>query len=81
MDIDALIKLAEAYASHAGLKLTTVSTYACNDGKWLDGLKSGRAGCTFRKAHSVTQWFSDHWPTDLAWPEDVPRPSKTRRAA
>ena len=22
----------------------------------------------------VAQWFSDHWPADLAWPSDIPRP-------
>jgi len=20
------------------------------------------------------QWFSAHWPAELAWPEDIPRP-------
>ena len=22
----------------------------------------------------IIQWFSDHWPADLAWPHDIPRP-------
>ncbi len=75
-----LTRLAEAYALHRGLKISTVSTYAATDGKWIDGLKSG-ASCTLRKAAAVTQWFSDHWPADLEWPRDIPRPPKAKKEA
>ena len=30
---------------------------------------------TSRRAARITQWFSDHWPEDLAWPVDIPRPA------
>ena len=23
------------------------------------------------------QWFSDHWPADAPWPQDIPRPAPT----
>lgn len=80
MDKRDIVKLGETYAAHHGLELSTISTYAANDGKWLAGLK-GPAGCTLRKAAFVIQWFSDHWPDDLAWPNDIPRPAKTKEAA
>ena len=32
------------------------------------------AGCTIATYNRVIQWFSDHWPVDLAWPSDIPRP-------
>ena len=80
MHKDAIIKLAETFAQHHGLKLSTVSTYAANDGKWVDGLR-GEASCTLRKAAAVTQWFSDRWPPDLEWPRDIPRPPKSKPEA
>lgn len=80
MNTDAIVRLAEAYAQHRGLKLSTVSTYAGNDGKWIDGLKAG-ASCTLRKAAAVTQWFADRWPSDLEWPRDIPRPAKSKKEA
>lgn len=76
MDKMQLVRLGEAYASHRGLTLSTVSTYAAADGKWLGNLK-GNSSCTFRKAAAVMQWFSDNWPSDLEWPRDVPRPPHT----
>lgn len=78
MDKHSLLKLSEAYAKHVGLELSTVSTYAARDGKWLAGLK-GSASCTIRKANVVIQWFSDRWPADLEWPADVPRPKPTKK--
>lgn len=80
MTTDDIIRLAEAYTGHTGLKLSTVSTYAGNDGKWIDGLRAG-ASCTLRKAATVSQWFSDRWPSDLEWPRDIPRPPKSKREA
>ncbi|MEH7830348.1 hypothetical protein [Gemmobacter denitrificans] len=80
MDKGQLIMLGQSFAAHAGLELSTVSTYAANDGKWLNRLQGG-ASCTLRKAAVVVQWFSDHWPTDLEWPADIPRPPQSREAA
>lgn len=80
MDKRHLVKLGEAYAAHVGLTLSTVSTYAANDGKWLEGLKGGNS-CTLRKAAAVIRWFADHWPADLAWPEAIPRPPKSKKEA
>jgi hypothetical protein len=78
MQTDQLIKLAENYAAHQGLKLSTVSTYAANDGKFLKEL-SDQASCTVRRFNLVLHWFSENWPEDLPWPKDIerPQPDKT----
>ena len=81
MDTKALVNLAEVYGAHRGLKLSTVSTYAAEDGKFFGGLKAGTAGCTLRRAANVVCWFSDNWPVDLEWPADIARPPQTKRAA
>lgn len=80
MDTKTLVNLAEDYAGHNGLKLSTVSTYAANDGKFFGRLKDG-AGCTLRKASALLAWFSDHWPEDLEWPRHIPRPPRGTRSA
>lgn len=73
MSTKSLIKLAETWASHNALMLSTVSTYAANDGKFFGKLKLG-SGCTLKTAARISQWFSDNWPEDLEWPEGIQRP-------
>ena len=77
MNTSKLVDIAITYAKHRSLTLSTVSTYAANDGKFFVRLSEG-AGCTLRKAAMLLQWFSDNWPEDLEWPSDVPRPSPTK---
>lgn len=72
-----LLKLASAFALHRELSLSTVSTYAANDGKFFRRLSSG-SGCTVRRAAALLKWFDRHWPEDLEWPSDIPRPSRTK---
>ncbi|MEZ5752840.1 MAG: hypothetical protein R3D60_13045 [Paracoccaceae bacterium] len=80
MKTETLLVLAEAYAQHRDLELSTVSTYAAVDGKFFPGLKRG-ASCTLRRAAKVLAWFDQNWPADLDWPKDIDRPSAKRRAA
>lgn len=80
MTKEMLIALAEAYAEHNRLTLSTVSTYAADDGKYFRNLREG-AGLTLRKAERLLHWFSDNWPSDLDWPADIPRPRKPMEAA
>jgi hypothetical protein len=75
-----LITLAETYSQHRGLTLATIATYAASDGKFFNGLGVSRS-CTVRKAERVVAWFSDHWPADLEWPADIPRPPRKSEAA
>lgn len=83
MNTGMLIELAETYAEHRGLALSSVSTYAAGDGKFFNELKRG-AGCTLKRANRLLTWFDQNWAEDLAWPRDIPRPAKpakTGRAA
>lgn len=80
MSPEAILQVANAYATHTGRKLSTVGVYLVNDGKFLDRLAKGHS-CTLRTADRVMSWFSDNWPADLAWPRDIPRPPKTKREA
>lgn len=75
MNKQMLVELAEAYAAHRGLKLSTVSTYVAADGKFFGSLKK-EAGCTLARAARVLAWFDAHWPADLEWPRHIPRPKK-----
>lgn len=76
----ALITLAETYADHKGLAISTVSTYAAGDGKFFGKLK-GRSSCTLKTAETVVQWFSNHWPADLEWPCSIARPKPAKKEA
>lgn len=80
MSTETLVRMAQAYSAHTGLKLSTISTYATNDGKFFGSQLMG-AGCTLRRADTIMKWFSDHWPADLEWPHDIPRPKPTNREA
>ena len=79
MNTDALVTIAQAYAKHRSLTLSTVSTYAAIDGKFFRRLQDG-SGCTLRKAHAVMLWFSENWPDDLEWPCSISRPPKREEA-
>lgn len=80
MDTHSLITLAETLASHRGLTLSTLSTYAANDGKFFSRLKNDGAGCTLKTAQKLLVWFNGNWPADLEWPKAIPRPAKTKVA-
>lgn len=75
-----LLELAKAFASHRGLALSTVSTYAANDGKFFNRLALG-SGCTVKRAASLAAWFDENWDRDLEWPRDIPRPSANQEDA
>ena len=74
MDAESIMRLCEVYGARRGLSLSTVSTYAAAAGDFCARLKRGR-DLTTRRAARVAQWFSDHWPEDLEWPSDIPRPT------
>lgn len=64
MNTQHLVRLGQAYATHHGLELSTVSTYAAADGKWLKRLHEG-ASCTLRKAAAVVWAALDQ--ADALW--------------
>lgn len=58
----------------------TVARYATGSGDMYDRLRRG-CDITTRRAARILQWLSDHWPADLEWPSDIPRPPPRRGAA
>ena len=75
-----LLTLANLYGAHIGLSHWRVSFLVRKDGQFFKRLDGG-ASCTLKTAAAVLQWFSDNWPDDLAWPKDIARPAKSKRAA
>ena len=73
MHFDDLLALARIYSATTRLSLSTIGNHALNNGRFFQRLLQGE-GCTVRNYNRVLQWFSDHWPEGLAWPQDIPRP-------
>ena len=76
MNETSLVRLATAYADHAGQKLSTVSTRITGSGDLFSRLRTGST-ITIRRANQIAKRFSDVWPEDLSWPEDVERPPRS----
>lgn len=78
---NALIKLAEALAAHQGVTHFAISMRAMGKGDFFKNMIERGYDCRTRTAAKLMQWFSDNWPSDLSWPRDIPRPSKSKEAA
>lgn len=74
-DRDALIRLANLLAAHDGVTHWAISMRATRKGDFFYRLTKG-ADCQTETARRVLRWFSDHWPEDLPWPADIPRPPR-----
>jgi hypothetical protein len=79
--ISDLLFLTEALAAHRNWSMNTVSLRAAGKGTYLADLLAGKVGITLARRDRILQWFADHWPEDLEWPRDIPRPSKSKEAA
>ena len=75
MNEHSLLRLATAYADHAGHTLSTVSTRIAGSGDLFTRLGNGST-ITIRRANQLAKRFSDVWPEDLSWPEGVERPPR-----
>lgn len=79
---DQIVLVADVYASAVGVGRKRLSTIVFNRGAKLDGIANGGdlATSTFEKA---MQWFSDNWPAEATWPDNIirPEPTKTMEAA
>ena len=78
MDSKNILALAKLYAKSVGLSLSTVSTYMAGSGDVLRRLELGH-DLTTRRSVRLATWLSDHWPPNLKWPSDIPRPAPTSR--
>jgi len=70
---DQIIAIIEILAARTGRSAGTIGREASGSGDFYPRLKVGH-DITTRRAARVTQWFSDHWPADLVWPDDIQRP-------
>lgn len=77
--MDDLPRLITEYARSTGLAISTVCRKSGGQADVMVRAQSGRI--TFARAARVTQWLSNHWPDDLEWPLDIPRPAPRRPAA
>jgi len=77
---ETILRLADVYAAHLGLSHWRVAFLLRGDGTFLKKLRAGST-CTVKTAEAALNWFSTHWPADLEWPLEIPRPSVQKREA
>jgi len=75
-----LIALAEAYCSATGKSESRVASLVGGTGVFYRRLRGG-GGCSATVYQRAMRWFSDNWPEDTPWPQNVTRPSQTNKAA
>lgn len=80
-DITAILKIADVYRAHRGVKLSTCSLWAAKNGALFKKLSEGKQGLTIARRDRIIGWFDANWPADLPWPDGVPRPSAERQKA
>ncbi|GJD63779.1 hypothetical protein [Methylobacterium frigidaeris] len=71
-----ILKLASLYGEALRLKRTTVSWRLFQDTNKLDVIEGGRDLLLGRYERAM-QFFSDHWPDSVAWPEGILRPPRS----
>lgn len=76
-DTNHIVALADAYCAATGRSAARVATLVHNQGRFIDNLRAGK-GCSVATYNKVLQWFDDHWPSSVAWPEGVPRPAQQK---
>lgn len=69
-----LLELARRFGEATELSLSAIGRRALNDNTVFGRLAAARLGFGIKTYDKLVQWFSDNWPQDLEWPEDVPRP-------
>ena len=69
-----LVRLGRLYAAHVGISLSTAGRRLANHGAFFDRLESGHT-ITEARAERVARSLSHHWPVDLPWPPNIPRPA------
>ena len=78
LELDALdgslVTLADLYATKMGVSLWRVGHLAASRGSFFVDLKKKNRHCQTNTYMRVLRWFFEHWPEDLVWPSDIPRP-------
>lgn len=78
----AFFTVVDKYSEASHLAEATLSSKIFNDGKRLASIRRG-ADVGVRRIELAFMWLSVHWPDNIDWPADVPRPvpSKIPEAA
>lgn len=71
-----LLVTAAIYCSAIGVADSTLGRIVAADGRFFDRLRDGKT-FTAKKYDEVMGWFSQNWPNNVDWPQDVPRPLVT----
>lgn len=78
--IQQIVSLGETLAEHEGKTHWTVSKMVSTKSDFLHRLMKG-SDINTRTYVATMERFSEIWPSDVAWPKDIPRPAKARSAA
>lgn len=68
-----ILRLFALYCAASGRSPSRVSTLVWNHGARHKQIASG-ADLRTRSFERALVWLSDHWPGNLEWPRDIPRP-------
>ena len=83
---DLLLRLSRLLGAHRNIGPSRVGALVGCDGRFFKDInqRPGQEPRSVRRPtfDRVVQAFSDIWPDELAWPQDIPRPkAKTQPAA
>jgi hypothetical protein len=74
-----LLSLGVAYMRATGMTRTRLSIESAGHNRLFERLLEG-FDCRTQAAERASDWFDEHWPTGVPWPQDVP-PRTLARAA
>lgn len=70
-----LLTVAQAYSDATGRSLARIATLIHDQGAFFKKLHAG-GSCTMETFDKAMLWFSERWPAETAWPDEIPRPPK-----
>jgi hypothetical protein len=76
-----LRRLADCFTAATSVPDTAIGSRALNHSKFFARLADADNSLTLKTYDRVVRWFSDNWPADAEWPEDIARPVNAEAAA
>ena len=70
-----LLHILNIYQQHQNITHWAVSYRIFKKGNFFINLIDGKS-CTMKSYETAITWFDHHWPSDLTWPNHIPRPSR-----
>lgn len=71
--MESTLTLMHLYAKRRRVALSTLGRMMLGSSYFAERLVEGRV--VVSSVRRAEQWLSDHWPDDLDWPADIPRPA------